>query len=125
VDNAIKYGAGKPIHVGLRRHGHQVQLHVRDEGIGIAPQHLSRIFGRFERAVSERHYGGLGLGLYITRTIVEAMDGSIQAQSTLGEGATFTVLLPIAVGQAAGAPGPSAQDSSGEPSAADSLIRDT
>ncbi|SEL24826.1 PAS domain S-box-containing protein [Stigmatella aurantiaca] len=125
VDNAIKYGAGKPIHVGLQLREHQAWLHVRDEGIGIAPQALSRIFGRFERAVSERHYGGLGLGLYITRTIVEALGGSIQAQSALGEGATFTVTLPVAPPQAPEAPGPSAQDSSVEPSAAGSFTRDT
>ncbi|MDC0713086.1 ATP-binding protein [Stigmatella sp. ncwal1] len=119
VDNAIKYGAGKPIHVGLHTRGNRAKLSVRDEGIGIAPQALSRIFGRFERAVSERHYGGLGLGLYITRTIVEAMGGSIQAESALGEGATFTLELPLGAGETA------AQDSSEEPSEADSATRDT
>ncbi|WP_093523473.1 ATP-binding protein [Stigmatella erecta] len=125
VDNAIKYGAGTPIHVGLQLREHQACLHVRDEGIGIAPQALSRIFGRFERAVSERHYGGLGLGLYITRTIVEALGGTIQAQSVLGEGATFTVMLPLTAAQAHEAPGPSSQDSSVEPSAEGSFTRDT
>ncbi|MBN1209027.1 MAG: DUF4118 domain-containing protein [Myxococcaceae bacterium] len=94
VDNAIKYGAGKPIRIQLESDADRAILRVKDEGIGIAPEHLSRIFERFERAVSERHYGGLGLGLYITRTIVEAMGGSIQVESTLGEGATFTVVLP-------------------------------
>ncbi|HEX8438702.1 ATP-binding protein, partial [Archangium sp.] len=74
-------------------HGHAL-LTVRDGGIGIEPGNLSRIFDRFERAVSERHYGGLGLGLYITRQIVEALGGSIEAQSTPGEGATFLVTLP-------------------------------
>jgi PAS domain S-box-containing protein len=94
VDNAIKYGAGKPIHIQLEAEASRALLRVRDEGIGIAPEKLSRIFERFERAVSDRHYGGLGLGLYITRTIVEAMGGSIQVESTLGQGATFTVVLP-------------------------------
>ncbi len=94
VDNAIKYGAGKPIRIQLETDmGHSI-LRVKDEGIGIAPENLSRIFERFERAVSERHYGGLGLGLYITRTIVEAMGGRIQVDSTPGQGATFTVVLP-------------------------------
>ncbi|MFL5348321.1 MAG: ATP-binding protein [Hyalangium sp.] len=94
VDNAIKYGAGKPIHIQLEAEAGRALLRVKDEGIGIAPESLSRIFDRFERAVSDRHYGGLGLGLYITRTIVEAMSGSIQVESTLGQGATFTVVLP-------------------------------
>jgi PAS domain S-box-containing protein len=94
VDNAIKYGAGKPIHIHLEAQEGQAVLRVRDEGIGIAPEHLSRIFERFERAVSERHYGGLGLGLYITRTIVEAMGGRIQVESMPGLGALFTVRLP-------------------------------
>ena len=94
VDNAIKYGAGKPIHITLEAEEGRALLRVRDEGIGIAPEHLSRIFERFERAVSERHYGGLGLGLYITRTIVEAMGGTIQVESTPGAGALFTVSLP-------------------------------
>jgi PAS domain S-box-containing protein len=95
VDNALKYGAGKPVHVHLHADAHHAHLRVKDEGIGIAPEYLSRIFERFERAVSERHYGGLGLGLYITRTIVEAMGGSIQVESALGQGALFTVVLPL------------------------------
>jgi signal transduction histidine kinase/PAS domain-containing protein len=94
VDNAIKYGSGNPIHVSLDSDASWARLRVKDEGIGIAPEHLSRIFQRFERAVSERHYGGLGLGLYITRTIVEALGGSIQVESSPGLGTTFTVVLP-------------------------------
>jgi signal transduction histidine kinase len=95
VDNAIKYGAGKPIQIRLAAEGAHATFMVRDEGIGIAPEHRSRIFGRFERAVSERNYGGLGLGLYISKTLVEAMGGEIHVESTLGQGATFTVLLPL------------------------------
>jgi signal transduction histidine kinase/PAS domain-containing protein len=95
VDNAIKYGAGKPVQVRVQVGGSQVMLQVSDEGIGIAPEYLPRIFGRFERAVSERHYGGLGLGLYITRTIVEAMGGHIGVESRPGEGSLFTVELPL------------------------------
>jgi signal transduction histidine kinase len=95
VDNAIKYGAGRPIHLRLTAEGSHATLAVRDEGIGIAPEHLSRIFERFARAVSERNYGGLGLGLYISRTLVEAMGGEIRVQSTPGQGATFTVRLPV------------------------------
>ena len=76
--------------------GENARLVVRDEGIGIPPEAQERIFGKFERAVSERHSGGLGLGLYITRSIVEAMGGVIQVESCPGEGSTFTVDLPRA-----------------------------
>lgn len=69
-------------------------LQVHDEGIGIGPGNLSRIFERSERAVSERHYGGLGLGLYITRTLVQALGGTMEARSTPGAGSTFSVSLP-------------------------------
>jgi len=70
-------------------------LSVRDRGIGIAPQDLGRIFGRFERAASVSHYGGLGLGLYVTRQIVEAHGGTIAVESELGKGSLFTVKLPL------------------------------
>ncbi len=95
VDNAIKYGAGKPIAVALEQVGDRARLTVEDAGIGVPPEALSRIFERFERAVSERNYGGLGLGLYISRTIVESLGGSIQVQSEPGSGARFTVELPL------------------------------
>ncbi len=70
------------------------RLVVRDEGIGIAPEAQERIFSKFERAVSDRHSGGLGLGLYITRSIVEAMGGTIRVESRPGQGSTFTIELP-------------------------------
>jgi signal transduction histidine kinase len=95
LSNALKYGAGKPIHVGVEAQGGQARLTVRDEGIGIEPRLRARIFEKFERAVSDRHYGGLGLGLYISRQIIETLGGSIEVESTLGQGATFTVLLPL------------------------------
>ncbi|HJZ88828.1 MAG TPA: GAF domain-containing protein, partial [Polyangia bacterium] len=63
LSNAIKYGAGQTIEISVTREGELARLCVSDRGIGIAPEHLERIFGRFERAVSARHYGGLGLGL--------------------------------------------------------------
>jgi PAS domain S-box-containing protein len=98
LSNALKFGAGKPIHVGLDVHGRLVRLTVRDEGIGISAEVLGRIFDRFERGVSDRHYGGLGLGLYVTRQLVEAMGGTVRAESTPGQGATFTVELPLKPG---------------------------
>jgi len=95
LSNAITYGAGRPIALTVRRAGAHGEIVVRDQGIGIAPEALSRIFERFERAASGRQYGGLGLGLWIVRQLVEAMDGSIRVESSLGNGSTFTVQLPI------------------------------
>jgi signal transduction histidine kinase len=95
LSNAIKYGRGKPIEVKLLRDGTRVRLDVRDHGIGVPAEDQSRIFDRFARAVSVREYGGLGLGLFISRQIVEAHGGSIGVQSEPGEGATFTVEFPL------------------------------
>jgi signal transduction histidine kinase len=94
LSNAVKYGRGQPIEVAVMGADDRARLVVRDQGIGIAPEHLSRIFERFERAVSAHNYGGLGLGLYIVRQIVEAHGGAIHVTSTPGEGSTFVVDLP-------------------------------
>jgi signal transduction histidine kinase len=67
---------------------------VRDEGPCIAPEDQARIFVKFGRAVSDRHYGGLGLGLYVADQWVRAMGGRIQAESQPGQGATFRLTLP-------------------------------
>lgn len=96
LSNALKYGAGHPIHVLVERVPTGARIRVRDEGIGISPEHLPRIFARFERAVSAEHFGGLGLGLYLTRHLVEALGGSIHASSEPGKGSTFEVDLPLA-----------------------------
>lgn len=105
LSNAIKFGAGRPIEVGLTRRGDQAVLTVRDHGIGIDPGARSRIFERFERAVSPDHYGGLGLGLYISHRIVVAHGGAITVDSRPGEGTCFTVELPLASSQGAGQEG--------------------
>jgi anti-sigma regulatory factor (Ser/Thr protein kinase) len=94
VSNAVKYGAGRPVEVLVRADDHTATLMVRDHGIGIPPEHQKRIFDRFERVVSGRHYGGFGLGLWIVRQIVEAFGGSIDVASQPGEGSTFTVQFP-------------------------------
>jgi signal transduction histidine kinase len=94
LSNAIKYGPGKPVEVRVESDATTGRIVVRDRGIGIAPKDATRIFERFERAVSARHYGGMGLGLYITRQIVEAHGGTIRVDSVPKEGSTFTVELP-------------------------------
>ncbi|MCE9672859.1 PAS domain-containing protein [Myxococcus stipitatus] len=96
VSNAIKYGPGEPVLLRVERHSGVGRLTVRDRGIGIASQDLSRIFEKFGRAVSSRNYGGLGLGLFISRRIVEAHQGTIRAESRRGHGASFIVELPLA-----------------------------
>jgi len=95
LSNALKYGAGKPVRVRLEeQRAEQVVISVSDAGIGMDPSVLGRIFGRFERGHSGHHYPGLGLGLYITRQIVTALEGSISVESTPGQGSVFTVVLP-------------------------------
>jgi signal transduction histidine kinase len=71
-------------------------VEVRDHGIGIAPSDRGRIFDRFERAVPSQRYGGLGLGLWIARRIVEAHDGRIRVEHADGGGARFVFELPRA-----------------------------
>lgn len=93
LHNALKFGPGKPIEVFVGEEAGSARLVVRDHGIGIAPEQQGRIFERFERGVS-KNYGGMGLGLYISRRIAESHGGSIQVQSVPGVGSTFTVTLP-------------------------------
>jgi signal transduction histidine kinase len=93
LTNAIKYGRGKPVEIQVDRQGPAARLWVQDHGIGIAPEDHERIFSQFERAVSEDHYGGFGVGLWIARQIVNAFQGTITVQSQPGEGACFTVTL--------------------------------
>jgi signal transduction histidine kinase/PAS domain-containing protein len=94
LSNAVKYGAGRPIEIRASCREGTAELVVRDHGIGIAAERLPQIFDPFVRAVSERRYAGLGLGLYIVKSIVNALGGSIEVESRLGEGSTFRVLLP-------------------------------
>ena len=102
MSNALKFGAGKPIEITVDALDGSARLVITDHGIGIPFDRLPHIFERFERAVSARQYGGLGLGLYIARAIVDAFGGSIQARSAgPGAGATFTVELPRSRGDVA------------------------
>jgi signal transduction histidine kinase len=95
LSNAVKYGRGGPIRVAVRAGAGRALVEVQDRGIGIASEHQERIFGRFERAVSSRNYGGLGLGLWIARRVVDAHGGAIRVRSVTGAGSTFTVELPL------------------------------
>jgi len=96
ISNAVKYGDGKPIDVTVRAEGGHARLIVRDQGLGIAPHDQERIFGRFERAASSGNFGGIGLGLWIVKQIVNVFGGVVSVQSAPGAGSTFTVELPYA-----------------------------
>jgi signal transduction histidine kinase len=95
VSNALKYGEGRPVDVVLSVEGTTARLAVTDRGIGIAPHHHARVFERFERVITDRRYKGFGLGLWITRRVVEELGGTIALRSDLGAGSTFTVRLPL------------------------------
>lgn len=93
--NAAKFGRGRPIDLVVESSGRAMaRILVTDHGIGISPEDVPRIFEPFERAVSSRHYGGLGLGLHVALGIVQAHGGSILVASEPDAGSTFTVLLP-------------------------------
>jgi signal transduction histidine kinase len=94
VSNAIKYGGGKPIQVRVEVEPRRARVIVRDQGIGIAPDDLPRIFQPFERASATGRAVSLGLGLFISRYLVEAHGGTIRVESRPGAGSTFTVELP-------------------------------
>jgi PAS domain S-box-containing protein len=95
VANALKYGAGKPVVVEVVRHGDRARFAVQDHGIGISLEHQASIFERLERAPNAREYGGLGLGLWIARELVALHGGTIEVESRLGDGARFSVDLPL------------------------------
>jgi PAS domain S-box-containing protein len=94
VSNAFKFGDCKPVEITAEGEDHRARLSVRDHGLGIAPRDQRRIFGRFERAASSRNFGGIGLGLWTVKQIVDALGGSIGVESELGAGSTFFVELP-------------------------------
>jgi signal transduction histidine kinase len=95
LSNAINFGEARPIDVTVSQQGARARLLVRDRGIGIPPDRIAYLFERFERGVSERNYPGLGLGLYIARSLLRTMGGTIQAASNVDGGATLTVELPL------------------------------
>jgi PAS domain S-box-containing protein len=97
IGNAIKYSpGGEPVEVALRGRGATVELAVRDRGIGIPETERGKLFGRFARASNARALGisGTGFGLYLSRMIVELHGGSIDVESTEGQGSVFRIIVP-------------------------------
>jgi len=109
LSNAIKFTpAGGKITVSLARQGDRAEITVRDTGRGIPEKHLPHIFDRFYRVPGESGPGspekGLGLGLSFVAWIVKAHGGTIEAQSEVGVGTTFTIRLPLITEAGAGDP---------------------
>jgi signal transduction histidine kinase len=97
LGNALKYSpADRPVRFAAAPVPAGIELSIEDRGAGIAPEDLPRIFDRFFRAGPAAGTPGLGLGLYITRQLVEAHGGTLAADSTVGEGSRFRVVLPAA-----------------------------
>jgi signal transduction histidine kinase len=94
LSNASRYGAGRPISIRITATADIAEVRVRDHGIGIAPADLARIFQRFERASNVGRSAGFGIGLWIVAELCRVMGGEITVESTVGEGATFTITLP-------------------------------
>lgn len=94
--NAVKYAPEKPVDVIILKKNHKAILKVIDHGEGISEENIKLVFERFARAVTSTSVSGLGLGLYISKQIVELHNGTIEVDSIVGKGTTFTITLPIA-----------------------------
>jgi PAS domain S-box-containing protein len=95
ISNAIKYGERRPILIEIDKRRDQMVLSFTDQGLGIDIKNYERIFERYERAINPSEISGLGLGLYISKQIIEAHDGRLVVSSQIGRGSTFTIEVPI------------------------------
>lgn len=97
LSNALKFSAaGTPVEGLVAQRDHDVVVSVTDHGPGIAPEHLAHLFGKYYQVGVAKEHGGMGLGLYLSRLIVEASGGHIWVTSTPGQGSTFSFSLPAA-----------------------------
>ncbi len=95
LSNAIKYGEGKPLKVEIFQQDNMGCFAITDQGPGISEENHAKIFERFERIITDSNIGGMGLGLYISKEIIESHGGSIELQSKLNHGARFLVKIPL------------------------------
>lgn len=98
VSNAVKFSPeGGTVRIDIEAEGGRVLIAVSDEGIGIEPEHVSRIFDRFSQVdmSTTRPFGGFGMGLYIAKVVVEAHGGYVEVDSEPGKGSVFTIGIPI------------------------------
>jgi len=94
LTNALRYGCGQPVEVSVERTGEMVRIDVRDQGKGIAPSDMERIFEPYERGARNGEPKGLGLGLYISRQLAISHGGELRVTSKPGEGSVFSLVLP-------------------------------
>jgi signal transduction histidine kinase/DNA-binding response OmpR family regulator len=108
VGNASKFTEGGTVKLTARRDGDDIVFKVADTGIGIAPEHMDRLFQPFSQAESStaRRFGGTGLGLVISRRFCEMLGGDVTVESDVGVGSTFTVCLPARFAEASATPTP-------------------
>ena len=97
IGNAIKYRSQKTpkIHISATKEGNQYLLSIKDNGIGMSPEHLEKIFTIFKRLHTHEEYEGTGIGLAIVQKIVHQQGGKIWVESELGKGTTFYFTIPI------------------------------
>jgi signal transduction histidine kinase len=95
LTNALKYGDGKPVRISISEEDHYAKISVTDEGPGIPLEKQEQVFDRFERVSEDPAVSGLGLGLYISKQIVEAHEGHIWVESSLGHGTTFQATFSL------------------------------
>ncbi|MCM2350491.1 MAG: PAS domain-containing sensor histidine kinase [Bacteriovoracaceae bacterium] len=94
LTNAIRYGNKTPIHIEIKGDEEKGVMIVRDNGLGINSEDQKRVFEQFERATGDNNTNGLGLGLFISNSIIKAHGGEISLKSEIGKGAEFAVVLP-------------------------------
>lgn len=94
MTNALKYGNGKPVGIDLGKRAGNFFVTIIDQGPGISAEAQKRVFNRYERAGASREISGLGLGLFLTRQIVEGHGGEVLLESIWGSGSRFTIILP-------------------------------
>jgi signal transduction histidine kinase len=97
LNNAVKFTSKGEIEIGFRKENHYYYFYVKDTGIGINPQNLSNIFNYFnqEEVTTTRKYEGLGIGLSISKSLVDMLAGTIHVESEIGKGSTFSFSLPL------------------------------